>query len=118
MYLEQLVHHGTELRTVAADELTTINTKEIVEEYIDRKNGLSGDKITNVQLNVIKTMCDRLGIDMKAFINSGNRTYNTPEEIPKETAVRMIQRLNEYQSSEKSIEIPEELKVKENEDES
>lgn len=81
--------------------------------------------ISNVQKITIKKKCADLGIDPNKFINKsyheGNRPkpkYQSIDEVEKNVARHMIKVLNQYQSDTKqSKDIPEEIKLKENNDE-
>jgi hypothetical protein len=96
------------LGVVCSDELTKKNTAEIVKQSTQRPtdgNWNETDLITDNQINSIKILCDRLGVNMFKFINSGAKTYNNINEISRKTAANMIKKLNEYQNN-NSIEIP------------
>ena len=101
------------IANVSAEELTNKNTEEIVESYVERTNEeVSDDLIQDAQKGVITTMCNRLGIDIMKFINSGNGKYQYINDIPRTKAVAMIKKLNHFQSSENgSANIPEEIKI-------
>ncbi len=101
------------LAVVCADELTRKNTAEIVKQSLAKSekategNWEEASLITDNQINSIKLLCDRLGIDVNKFINSGSKKYTDIIEISRQTAANMIKRLNEYQSSSNgSVEIP------------
>lgn len=99
------------IKNVCADELTNKNTKEIVNNYIEKQQQTDDSSITHVQKTVITKLCERLGINLVKFINSGAKKYDNIDYIPYDTAARMIQRLNEYQTvGEGSVEIPNDLK--------
>jgi Na+/phosphate symporter len=98
---------------VCADELTRKNTAEIVKQSLAKSekategNWEEASLITDNQINSIKLLCDRLGIDANKFINSGSKKYADIVEISRQTAANMIKRLNAYQSSSNgSVEIP------------
>ena len=99
------------LTTVSADEITTKNTSEIVEQYVDKTTtgeyGQDGE-ISDAQKTIIRTLCGRLKIDIDKFINSGKESYNSIDEVSRLKAIDMIKMLNRYQTE--TVEIPEEIK--------
>lgn len=100
------------LGVVCADELTSKDTAEIVRQKTEKSTDGSweeGSLISDAQVNSIKIMCERLGIDVNKFINSGSKKYGDILEISRQTAANMIKRLNEYQSNSSSVEIPVDL---------
>lgn len=100
------------IKKLCAEELTDKNTKEITQNYVEQAQQASDSSITHVQKTVITKLCERLGIDLAKFINCGSKKYDNLDLIPYDTASRMIQRLNEYQTvGESSIDIPEEIKL-------
>ena len=65
------------------------------------------------QKNTITVKCDQMGIDVFKFINSGKngQKFNSLEEVTKEIAAAMIQRLSEYQqTNDTSRTIPDNIK--------
>ena len=64
--------------------------------------------ITVQQKNFVDTKCKQLKIDIDLFINSGNNSYSTIENVTKETASGMVKALNQYQNGQ--VEIPQEIK--------
>lgn len=92
---------------VSSDEITRKDTALVVMETMGTMNS-----ITDIQKTTIATMCGRLGIDVTKFINSGSKTYPDISMVDRDTASKMIGRLNDFQASEKQVEVPEELKVK------
>lgn len=102
------------VNVVCADELTQKDTEAIVQQRQDsvdttgewEETGL----ITDQQINTITMMCERLGIDLQKFINSGAQEYANIGDVKRATAAGMLKQLNRFQSSgSESIEIPEEL---------
>lgn len=100
------------LNTVTADETTTKDTAEVVEQYVDKtvtgEYGQDGP-ISDYQKAMINTLCSRLNIDIAKFINSGNETYNSINDVNRLQAANMIKHLNKYQTD--KIEIPGEIKL-------
>ena len=106
-------HSRLLISNVSAEELTSKNTEEVIESYVDRLNDTADDTlIQDAQKNVITTLCTRLGIDIMKFINSGNGKYQYINDVPRTKAVAMIKKLNHFQSKENgSANIPEEIKI-------
>jgi hypothetical protein len=111
------------LSIVGADELTSKDTATITRHILEKTNEKATDGnwdgesslITDNQINSIKIMCERLGIDSTKFINSGSKKYNDIVEISRQTAANMIKRLNAYQSSENgSVSIPKDILITKN----
>ena len=74
---------------IAAEESTEVPVEEA---------GVDG-KIIPTQINFIDRICQRLKIDAWAYINSGNRKYDTVEEIPYERAAKMAAHLSTLQDN-------------------
>lgn len=97
------------MSTVSSDELTTKDTTLAMLQGVPE---LDDKKIVDVQKTLIINMCERLGIDLNKFINSGTLRYNSIDDVSREKASIMIGRLNSYQNvSDESLLIPEHLKV-------
>lgn len=100
------------IKNVCADELTNKNADQVVKEYIESQQQVLEGSISHVQKTVMTKLCERLGIDLVKFINSGSRKYDSIDYIPYDAATKMIQRLNEYQTAgDNSVDIPEEIKL-------
>lgn len=104
---------------VAGEELTSKDTAALLQQQRDKKTTSTATTgeweedafITDAQINTMVTMCNRLGIDLIKFIDSGEQKYDTINDVKKATAAKMLKQLNRYQSAgDGSIEIPEELK--------
>ena len=99
------------ISTVTADELTKKDTAAVVQQQKESVTTTgeweSESFITEQQINTIKTMCNRLGIDVFKFINSGSKQYDEITKITRASAAGMLTQLNRYQSSgDKPIEVP------------
>ena len=67
-----------------------------------RESGMK--KIQSVpQINFIDGKCKQLDISVVDFINSGEKTYKSIEDISKKTASKMLAMLNEYQNKSKPL---------------
>jgi chorismate mutase len=100
------------LSKVSADEMTTKDTALIATETVTTSTAMSHEAITDQQKNLIKTLCDRNQVKLNDFINSGSGKYSSLDEVSRETASKMIQRLNDYQTkTSNSVPVPEKLKV-------
>lgn len=82
------------IRAVAAEELC----KKDVSKYIAENENLdpANEKIVRDQVNYINSKCKKLDIDVIKFINSGDKQYRSIYEVKKDTAVKMIKRLQEF----------------------
>jgi hypothetical protein len=99
------------LSKVSADEITNKDTALIATEEIDRMTP-SGESITDQQKSLIIKLCERNQINVNKFINNGSKKYSSIDDISRETAGKMLQRLNDYQTkTPNSVPIPESLKV-------
>lgn len=102
------------LNVVCADELTKKDTAAYVQTQKLTKP-TTGEweeesPITDQQVNTIKLMCDRLGIDLTKFINSGSKSYSDINDVTRTAAAGMLKQLNRYQSTgSDAIEIPQNL---------
>lgn len=99
------LRRALKLNVVASDELTDKVAQQPQAEVSKEIDWQPSEPVGSSQITILNTLCDRLNIDLDKFINSGEKKYNNIKEITKETALKMIQRLNEYQSAEK-IEVP------------
>ena len=59
------------------------------------------DPISVPQINFIDGKCRQLDIGVFEFINSGEKTYKSIQEVSKKTASKMLAMLNEYQNKSK-----------------
>ncbi|MHA2428388.1 MAG: hypothetical protein ACXADB_10230 [Candidatus Hermodarchaeia archaeon] len=102
------------LNVVCADELTKKDTAAYVQKQKVAKP-TTGEweeesPITDQQVNTIQLMCDRLGIDVTKFINSGSKNYGDISKVTRTAAAGMLKQLNRYQSTGgDAIEIPQNL---------
>ena len=106
------------ISTVGAEELTQKDVGAYLEERKNqqvRSTITTGEWeeesfITDQQVNVIRSMCDRLNIDVDKFIQSGKLQYKSINDISKGSAAIMLNELNRYQNSgEDSKDIPAKL---------
>jgi hypothetical protein len=102
------------LNVVCADELTKKDTAAYVQKQKVAKP-TTGEweeesPITDQQINTIQLMCNRLGIDVTKFINSGSKKYSSINQVTRTAAAGMLKQLNRYQSTgSDAIEIPQNL---------
>jgi len=91
------------LNVVCSDELTKKDTAAIVEQQqssVDTTGEWDEDAmITDHQITLITVMCERLGIDLNKFINSGELQYQSISDIKKGRAGAMLNELNRFQNS-------------------
>jgi len=102
------------INVVCADELTKKDTAAIVQQQkiTPSTTGEWEEEslITDQQINTIKIMCDRLGIGVMKFVNSGSKEYDSINDVTRSAAAGMLKQLNRYQSnSNDSLEIPKNL---------
>jgi hypothetical protein len=64
---------------------------------------ISDERINDNQVNVIESLCKRLKLDVKKFVNSGQTQYDCIKSVSYDTAVKMTQRLSKYQQDTSSI---------------
>lgn len=104
-----------QLSVVGADELTRKDTAEITRSVVEKVVIPSAEppkKITNNQINSIKNISGRLGIDVTKFINMGSKKYDAIEDVSYEVATKMIGQLSRYQSNGEDFqEIPAGIKL-------
>lgn len=86
------------LEVVCADELATDAIPSDV----------SDEMITDSQITMMSSLAKRLDINLKSLVNSGSRQYNNIKDVAYDTAVKMCQRLTQYQRD--TSKIPSELK--------
>lgn len=94
------------IRCVAAEEIPrNKDVVAIVRQSIASKpttgQWSEEDPISVPQINFIDGKCRQLDISVVDFINSGEKTYKSIEDISKKTASKMLGMLNEYQNKSK-----------------
>jgi hypothetical protein len=101
------------LRCVTAEEITRKKDVEsIVRSAVASSRPVDGewngdDNITEPQIKFIDSKCKQLNIDVMGFINSGESTFDTIDQVSKLKASKMLGELNKYQN--KSKQIPDEI---------
>lgn len=85
------------IRAVAAEELC----KKDVSKYVAEEDS---DRITNDQINFIGMKCKKLDIDVMLFVNSGLKQYKSIYEVTRDTAAKMIKKINTFSSDGSLIE--------------
>ena len=100
------------LRCLAAEELAKKDIVSIVQESV-KKTPTSGEyqadtNISSQQIQFIDNKCSTLVIDAFAFINMGNSSFASVNEVTKDSAKKMIKVLNNYQNN--SGDIPDSIK--------
>ena len=94
------------VKCLAAEELAKKDIASIVRQTVQKPTDgewRENDPISNPQINFIDAKCKQLDIDVVAFINSGENSYESIQDVSKETASKMLGLLNEYQTKNKSI---------------
>jgi len=96
------------IRCVAAEELARKKDVEsIVRQSIQSKPTMGEwreeDQISAAQINFIDAKCKQLNVNVMAFINQGEKTYNAITDVTKKTGSKMLAVLNEYQNNSKQI---------------
>ena len=100
------------LRCLAAEELAKKDIVSIVQESV-KKTPTSGEyqadtNISSQQIQFIDNKCSTLDIDAFAFINMGNSSFASVNEVTKDSTKKMIKVLNNYQNN--SGDIPDSIK--------
>tara|TARA_R100000008_G_scaffold82393_1_gene66643 strand:- start:140 stop:1030 length:891 start_codon:yes stop_codon:yes gene_type:complete len=97
------------LRVLAAEELAKKNIVEIVQQSVSAASaGTADQRISPQQVQFIDNKCNQLDIDVVGFINMGQHTYSSINDIDKDCAKKMITMLNSYQNG--NVEISENIK--------
>lgn len=87
-----------QIRTVAAEELTTKDVHKYLSETEPTQDSTRIDKN---QITLIDTQCKKMDIDVIKFINSGEDVYESIYSVPKDKAVKMIKALTAKKNSNK-----------------
>lgn len=98
------------LREVSSEELTSKNANETLAREETNKVAATfdnDDSIATSQIFIIKDKCRVLNIDLMKLVNSGEKQYTAIEEMTKETAAKVIQRLTQYQTQ--AVPVPSEF---------
>tara|TARA_R110002110_G_scaffold2311_1_gene10721 strand:+ start:1787 stop:2650 length:864 start_codon:yes stop_codon:yes gene_type:complete len=89
------------IRCLAAEELAKKNIVEIVQQTVAV---VSNDtSISQQQIQFIDTKCKQLDIGVTNFINMGEKSYSSINDVDKNCAKLMIKHLNGYQNGETDI---------------
>tara|TARA_R110000824_G_scaffold14985_3_gene63342 strand:- start:11205 stop:12128 length:924 start_codon:yes stop_codon:yes gene_type:complete len=99
------------LRCLAAEELAKKDIVNIVKQAVAAAP-TSGDyesdkRISGQQVQFIDNRCNQLDIDILGFINIGENTYESINNVTKDSAKKMIKVLNTYQNGNS---IPDKIK--------
>ena len=99
------------LRCLAAEELAKKDIVDIVQQAV-KQAPTSGEyesdkRISSQQIQFIDNRCNQLDIDVAKFINIGENTYGSINDITKDSAKKMIKVLNTYQNG---TEVPDKVK--------
>jgi len=99
------------LRCLAAEELAKKDIVDIVKQAVataPTSGEYESDKrISSQQVQFIDNRCNQLDIDVAKFINIGENTYGSINDITKDSAKKMIKVLNTYQNG---TNIPDKVK--------
>jgi hypothetical protein len=98
------------VKCLAAEELAKKDVAAIVRQTVQKPTDgewREDDPISNPQINFVDAKCKQLDINVMPFINSGENSYESIQDVSKETASKMLGLLNEYQTKNKPI--PEEV---------
>jgi hypothetical protein len=87
---------------------TAEEVSERAESADDDCDWEADEPITDSQISVLTTLCQRLDIDVMDFVNSGRNTYDNIHAVSKSTAQSMLRELNKIQRQAKPR--PENLK--------
>jgi signal recognition particle subunit SEC65 len=92
-------------RALGIKKVTAEETANVV---IDDPTVEEDTGIKDAQVKTVATLCKRLNVNVKEFVNAGSREYNSIKEVRYKTALEMIKKLNQYQQNMDTI--PEKLK--------
>jgi hypothetical protein len=100
------------VKCLAAEELAKKDVASIVRQSVKASQSTDGewkgdDNISTPQINFIDAKCRQLDINVMKFVNMGESTYDTIDQVSKKTASKMLGVLNEFQTDVKSV--PEEV---------
>ena len=98
------------IRALAAEELARKDIVEIVQKSVSKSTDGEydpDDRITPQQIQFIDKRCSLLDVSVMSFINSGENTYRSINDVKRDRAKSMIKLLNQYQNETKSV--PESL---------
>lgn len=96
------------VKCLAAEELAKKDVASIVRQSVHTAKPTDGewkedDNISTPQINFIDAKCKQLNINVIKFINMGEATYESIDNVSKKTASKMLGVLNEYQTGTKDI---------------
>jgi len=94
------------LRVLAAEELAKKDIVEIVQKSVAKSTDGEydpDDRITPQQIQFIDKRCSLLDIDVVSFINMGENTYRSVNDVKRDCAKNMIKLLNQYQNEAKTV---------------
>lgn len=94
------------LRVLAAEELAKKDIVEIVQQAVSTESG--DQRISPQQVQFVDNKCSQLDINAMQFINMGQNTYKSINDVDKDCAKKMITMLNGYQNE--TTEISENIK--------
>ena len=94
------------LRVLAAEELAKKDIVEIVQQAVSTESG--DQRISPQQVQFVDNKCSQLDINAMQFINMGQNTYKSINDVDKDCAKKMITMLNGYQNG--TTEISENIK--------
>tara|TARA_R100000808_G_scaffold5684_1_gene17089 strand:- start:9025 stop:9846 length:822 start_codon:yes stop_codon:yes gene_type:complete len=98
------------IRALAAEELARKDIVEIVQKSVSKSTDGEydpDDRITPQQIQFIDKRCSLLDVNVMNFINCGENTYRSINDVKRDRAKSMIKLLNQYQNETKSV--PESL---------
>lgn len=82
--------------------------EELANVTVDDSTVEEDTSIRDPQVKTIATLCKRLDVNVKEFVNSGKLEYNTIKDVKYKTALEMIKKLNTFQQD--MDKIPDDLK--------
>lgn len=95
------------IKAIAAEELAKKDIVSIVRQTVEAKPSdgewKEDSMISAAQINFIDSRCKALNINVDNFINMGENTYEVISDVSKDTAVKMLKTLNDYQNKSKPI---------------
>lgn len=94
---------STRAKGRAYRDLLNLNSVNVAEERSEKAE--SEVKITSAQKAAIKHLTNQLNIDLMKFVNMDGDTYANVDSVNKNTASRLLEKLNDYKNKKDEIRV-------------
>lgn len=94
---------STRAKGRAYRDLLHLNSVNVAEERSERAE--AEVMITSAQKAAMKNLSNQLGIDLMKFVNMDGDTYLTLDAVNKNTAARMLEKLNGYKAKKEEVRV-------------